>query len=74
MRLLDTRLGRNFPDIQQELRNCTETGASLQRLLAFQAADTHTVRFLLWIVPLPLDAQPMAFTGIMLPYPGNLDV
>lgn len=73
MRLLDTRLGRNFPDLGQELRRSTETGAALQQVLAFQADASKTVRFLLWIVPLPHDSPPVAFTGIILPYPGNLE-
>ena len=72
MRLLDTRLGRNFPDLQRELERSTETGGALQQVLAFQADEEKTVRFLLWIVPLPYDSPPVAFSGIILPYPGNL--
>lgn len=73
MRLLDTRLGRNFPNLGQELRRSTETGAALQQVLAFQADADKTVRFLLWILPLPYDSPPVAFTGIILPYPGNME-
>ncbi len=73
MRLIDSRLGRNFPNLQEELRNSTMTGQALQRLLAFQADESRTVRFLLWIVPLPYDSPPVAFSGIILPYPGNLE-
>lgn len=72
MRLLDTRLGRNFPDLQKELQRSTETGAALQQVLTFQSDETGSVRFLLWIVPLPYDSPPVAFSGIILPYPGNL--
>jgi len=71
MRLLDTRLGRNLPDLQQGLRRCAETGAALQQQLAFQADETRTVTFLLWIVPLSDDSPPVAFSGIILPYPGH---
>lgn len=70
--LANTRLGQNFPGLGTELQRCTINRTPFQRILTFQADTTNTVRFMLWVVPLPDDVPSSASSaGIILPYPGG---
>lgn len=67
-----TRLGRIYPDIEEDLDGCLVTRSALQRVVSYQASEQQSVRFLLWIVPFPRSAgRSNALSGIILPYPGE---
>jgi PAS domain-containing protein len=67
-----TRLGRIYPDLEEDLDGCLATRSALQRVVAYQASEQQSVRFLLWIVPFPRSAgRSNALSGIILPYPGE---
>ncbi len=72
MKLHKTRLGRIYPDLEEDLDGCLATKSGLQRLVSYQAAANQTIRFLLWVTPFPRSAgRSNAFAGIILPYPNE---
>jgi hypothetical protein len=72
MELHATRLGLLHDALGDDVRACLAGRTGLQRFLSFKDASQQTVRFLLWIVPIPPSpGRPNPLAGIILPFPGE---